>query len=78
MVGLIEELQEKAKIMRRHEAHRRFRLLRLSNAEEKKCRHQDNAPTTTAIDHRHTRALNNGRKMTICLLNSEVAIALFC
>jgi len=36
MVGLIEELQEKAKIMRRHEAHRRFRLLRLSNAEEKK------------------------------------------
>jgi len=31
-----------------------------------KNRHQDNAPATTAVGHRHTRALNNGGKMKIC------------
>jgi len=29
-------------------------------------RHQDNAPATTAIDHHHTRGLNNGAKLKIC------------
>ena len=34
MVGVIEESQGKVKIMRRPEAHNRFRLLRIGNAEE--------------------------------------------
>jgi len=34
MVGVIEESQDNAQIPRRHEAHRRFRLLRIGNAEE--------------------------------------------
>jgi len=45
---------------------RRFRLLRKCNAAENK--HQDDAPATAAISHRHRRtgALNNGGKMKIC------------
>jgi len=37
--------------MRLYEEQRRLRLLRKGNAVEN--RHQDNAPETTAIDHRH-------------------------
>jgi len=40
---------EKAKIMRRYEAHRRFKLLCIGNAGEN--RHHDNAPVTTPIGH---------------------------
>jgi len=41
-------------------------LLRKCNAAENK--HQDDAPATAAISHRHRRtgALNNGGKMKIC------------
>jgi len=55
---------EKAKLMRKHGELIRFRLLSIGNHGEN--RHQDNARATTAIGHRHTRALNNGGEMTIC------------
>jgi len=52
--------------MRPYEVQKRFRSLRKGNAVQN--RHQDNAPATTAIGHRHhhTGALNNGGKMKIC------------
>jgi len=31
-----------------------------------KNKHQDNAPATTTVAHRHTRALNSGGKLVIC------------
>jgi len=51
--------------MRRHEAHVRF-LDYYAKATLKKNKHQDNAPATTAIGHRHARGLNNGGKIKIC------------
>jgi len=65
MVGMKEELQEKAKIMRSHTAHTRFTFLRYAQAMQEKNRHKDNAPGNTAIGHRHTSALDNGGKMKI-------------
>jgi len=35
LLGVVEELQENTEIMRRHEAHGRFWLLRKGNTEEK-------------------------------------------
>jgi len=35
-------------------------------AKLEKNRHQGIAPATTAVGHRHPRALNNGGKMKIC------------
>jgi len=55
---------EKTKILRHHEVQKRSRLLRKGNAVEN--RHQDNAPATTAIGHRRTRALNDGGNRKIC------------
>ena len=48
--------------MRRHEACRRFWLLRKCNTEEKTNTNQDNTPATIANDHRHTEALNSEGK----------------
>jgi len=64
MLGIIKELPAKAKITRRHEAHRRFNCC--VQAKLEKNRHQGIAPATTAVGHRHPRALNNGGKMKIC------------
>jgi len=43
------------------EAHERFWLLHKGNTDERT--HRNNTPTTTSLSHRHTRALNNFRKM---------------
>jgi len=64
MAEIIEKSQENAQIITRHEAYRRFSLLRKTML--KKNRHQDNAGATTVIGHRYTRALNSGGKMKIC------------
>ena len=46
-------------ILRHHEAHRTYGLLHIGNIKEKHSLHRNNAPTTTSVDHRHKKALNN-------------------
>jgi len=58
MLGVLEESQENTEILRRHQAHGRFWLLRKD--------HTGETPTISAFGHHHTGAFNYGEKMKIC------------
>jgi len=61
---VIEKSQENIEILRRHKAHGGYRCY--AKATLLRRIHQNNAPTTTSVGHRHTGTLITYGKINIC------------